>query len=79
MGKEQYRINPQTLQFETVKHTRRERWIRALLFTGVLTVVGLVSVMVFNAFFENPRTRELTRENEFLQNSSARSTPNSIP
>ena len=67
MGKQQYRINPQTLQFETVKRTRGERWIRALLFTGVLTVVGLVSVMVFNAFFENPRTRELTRENEFLQ------------
>ena len=67
MDKQQYRINPQTLQFETVKRTRRDRWIRALLFTGVVAVVGFVSVMAFNAFFESPRTRELTRENEFLQ------------
>lgn len=67
MGKQQYRINPQTLQFETFKRSRRERWIRVTLFSGVCAVIAVVSIMVFDAFFESPRTRELTRENEFLQ------------
>lgn len=67
MGKQQYRINPQTLQFETAKRSKRERWFRVMLFSGIFAVIAVVSIMVFDAFFESPRTRELTRENDFLQ------------
>lgn len=68
MKKNKYQINPHTLQFETVRRTSKERWIRVFLFAVVVGVVGFVSVMTFNAFFESPRTRELTRENDFLKN-----------
>lgn len=67
MKKNKYQINPHTLQFETVRRTSKERWIRVFLFASVVGVVGFVSVMVFNAFYESPRTSELTRENEFLK------------
>lgn len=67
MARNKYQINPHTLQYEAVRRSRRERWTRVLLFSAVMAVVGFVSVLSFNAFFESPKLREVREENNFLR------------
>lgn len=66
MKKEKFKYNPETLSYEKVKITWKERILKATLVIAPAIVLGFVFQLIFAGLFESPHELELEKENVFL-------------
>lgn len=66
MRKEKFKYNPETLSYEKVQITWRERILKATLVIAPAIVLGFVFQLIFAGIFESPYEQELEKENAFL-------------
>lgn len=65
--KTKYFFNPKNLEFERVRdNVRYIRW-RALGFTSMVVVLGIIIAFLFSKMFASPRERALINENRFIK------------
>ncbi|MDR2910039.1 MAG: M23 family metallopeptidase [Bacteroidales bacterium] len=66
MGKKKYRFNPDTLSYERIDVSLKERFSKLLAYLSSSLALALVIVVVFVNFYETPRSKMLKRENQRL-------------
>ncbi|MGC9331042.1 MAG: M23 family metallopeptidase, partial [Bacteroidales bacterium] len=66
MAKKKYKLNPVTLRYEPVNKGFYTKKI--LLFLLCTFAFGMLSMVIYLQFFENPDEQKLKNENEFLSN-----------
>jgi len=66
MRKEKFKYNPETLSYEKVQITWKERILKATLVIAPAIVLGFVFQLIFAGLFESPYEKELQKENAFL-------------
>jgi murein DD-endopeptidase MepM/ murein hydrolase activator NlpD len=66
MRKQKFRYNSDTLSYEKVQLTWKERLLRSVLFIAPSIVVGFGFYVLFSSLFQSPRELSLERENAFL-------------
>lgn len=67
MRKEKFKYNPDTLSYEKVELSWRERLLRASIVIGPAVVLAFVFQIAFAGMFTSPHEKELERENAYLQ------------
>ena len=67
MGKEKFFYNTQTLRYEKVEVTLKEKLVRAFGFLCAVVVTGVLATLLIWQFFPSPREEMLMRENQQLQ------------
>ncbi|WP_027419347.1 M23 family metallopeptidase [Crocinitomix catalasitica] len=66
MRKQKFRYNPESLSYEKVQLTWKERILRSILFIAPSIVVGFGFYLLFTQLLQSPRELKLERENAFL-------------
>lgn len=66
MPKSKYRFNPETLSYTRVEHTTRDKLVKVLTYVAASFVVAVLFNIVFNFFFDTPKTKGLKMENNQL-------------
>jgi murein DD-endopeptidase MepM/ murein hydrolase activator NlpD len=66
MGKKKYKFNPDTLSYERVGISLKERLTKLLAYLSSSVAFALVIVVVFVNLYETPRSKALKRENKRL-------------
>ena len=67
MQKYKYKYNPQTVKYETVKLTWKDKFFRFLTYFFATIVIAVAYNLAFSAFFDTPKEKGLKRENEQLK------------
>lgn len=62
MTKEKYRFNPDSLQYDKINNTFRDKLINFLTYFSASVVIALVYFLVFSHFFDLPKEKILKRE-----------------
>ena len=72
MAKTKYKYNPETLTYEKIKLSTRDRILKAstYLFAFILVAIGIVAIS-YN-IFSSPKELMLERENEYLKDNYKR-------
>ncbi|MDX1285165.1 MAG: M23 family peptidase, partial [Draconibacterium sp.] len=66
MAKKKYRFNPESLSYERVGHSLKEKLTKVLAyFSSSLAFALIIAVVILNAY-ETPKTKALKRENKRL-------------
>jgi len=66
MARKKYKFNPDTLNYESIGLTWKEKASRILTYLSSSFALALVFVVVFLNFYETPKTKALKRENKQL-------------
>ena len=66
MGKKKYRFNPDTLSYERIGISLKERATRLLTYLSSSVAFALVMVVIFVNLYETPQSKVLKRENKGL-------------
>jgi murein DD-endopeptidase MepM/ murein hydrolase activator NlpD len=66
MAKRKYKFNPDTLSYERVGISFKEKFGKILTYLSSSLALALIIVVVFLNFYETPRSRALERENQQL-------------
>ncbi|MFP4059130.1 MAG: M23 family metallopeptidase [Bacteroidales bacterium] len=66
MPKNKYRFNPETLNYDKIDLTIREKILRGFAFIFVSIAVAVVYYGIFSSFFDTPKEKKLRRENAQL-------------
>ncbi len=66
MSKVKYRYNPETLNYDEVEITLKDRVLKLLSFVGAGLVFAVAIVVVYNVLFDSPKERRQQREIEML-------------
>ncbi|MDD4109417.1 MAG: M23 family peptidase, partial [Prolixibacteraceae bacterium] len=66
MAKKKYKFNPDTLSYERVGISTREKISKILTYFSSSAALAIVMVVVFLSLYETPRSRILKRENKRL-------------
>lgn len=66
MGKKKYRFNPDTLSYERIDTSIKERFSKLLAYLSSSLALALVIVVVFVNLYETPRSKMLKMENQRL-------------
>ena len=66
MVKKKYRFNPDTLNYERIGFSIREKTTKILAYFSSSLAFSLVLVVIVIYFYETPRTKALIRENQEL-------------
>ena len=67
MQKYKYKYNPQTVKYEKVKLTWKDKFLRFLTYFFATIVIAIAYNLAFSAFFDTPKEKGLKRENEQLK------------
>jgi len=67
MQKYKYKYNPQTVKYEKVKLTWKDKFFRFLTYFFATIVIAVAYNLAFSAFFDTPKEKGLKRENEQLK------------
>lgn len=67
MKKQKFRYNPETLSYDKVELSWRERFLRSLLVIAPAVVLGFGFYLLFSSFFKSPNELNLERENANLR------------
>ena len=67
MAKVKYRYNPETLNYEMVKLTTGEKFIKVSVFIFLGLMFGIVTMVIAYNFFTSPKELILERENSYLR------------
>lgn len=66
MAKKKYKFNPDTLSYERVGISFREKFGKILTYLSSSLALALIIVIIFLNFYETPRSKALKRENQQL-------------
>lgn len=66
MARKKYKFNPDTLNYESIGLTWKERIVKVLTYLSSSVAMALLFVVVFLSFYETPRSKALKRENQRL-------------
>lgn len=66
MAKRKYKFNPNTLSYERIGLSFKEKFSKIAAYFSSSFAIALVIVIVFLNFYETPRSRALKRENQHL-------------
>jgi murein DD-endopeptidase MepM/ murein hydrolase activator NlpD len=66
MARKKYKFNPDTLNYESIGLTWKEKASRILTYLSSSFALALVFIVVFLNFYETPKTKALKRENKQL-------------
>lgn len=66
MAKKKYKFNPDTLSYERVGISFREKFSKIFTYLSSSLALALIIVVVFLNFYETPRSKALKRENQRL-------------
>jgi murein DD-endopeptidase MepM/ murein hydrolase activator NlpD len=66
MPKSKYRFNPETLSYTKVENTARDKIFKVLTYVAASFVVAVLFNIIFNFFFDTPKTKGLKMENNQL-------------
>lgn len=66
MTKKKYKFNPETLNYERIGHSIKEKLTRIIAFFSSSLAFSLIWVGIVIYFYETPRTKALQRENQEL-------------
>jgi len=66
MAKSKYRFNPESLSFDPIRRSLKERLLRVFAYLISSVVVGGGLLLIISLFIDLPKERMLKRENEFL-------------
>ena len=66
-GKKKYRFNQDTLTYEQVTHSVKDRVVRVLLYTIFGSTIGLIAIIVALSYVKTPAHTRLEKENEALK------------
>lgn len=67
MERYKYKYNPRTVRYEKVKLTWKDKFMRFLTYFSATLVLAVLYNLIFSAFFDTPREKELMRENKQLE------------
>jgi murein DD-endopeptidase MepM/ murein hydrolase activator NlpD len=67
MAMYKYKYNPRTVKYEKVKLTWKDKLLRFMTYFAATLVLALLYNLVFSAFFDTPKEKELMRENKQLE------------
>ncbi|MFW6101970.1 MAG: M23 family metallopeptidase [Bacteroidota bacterium] len=67
MEQYKYKYNPGTVRYEKVKLTWKDKFMRFLSYFAATLILAVLYNLIFNAFFDTPREKELMRENNQLE------------
>ncbi len=62
MAKEKYRFNPDSLQYDQINHTFRDKLLSFLTYFSATIVIAVIYFLVFSHFFDLPKEKALKRE-----------------
>jgi murein DD-endopeptidase MepM/ murein hydrolase activator NlpD len=62
MAKEKYKFNPESLQYDQIDHTFRDKFFGLLTYLSASIVIAVVYFLVFSHFFDLPKEKILKRE-----------------
>ncbi len=62
MAKEKYRFNPDSLQYDQINHTFRDKLLSFLTYFSATVIIAVIYFLVFSHFFDLPKERVLKRE-----------------
>lgn len=66
MAKKKYKFNPNTLSYERIGLSFKEKFSKVATYLSSSFAIALIVVIVFLNFYETPRSRALKRENQHL-------------
>lgn len=66
MARKKYKFNPDTLNYESIGLTWKERIVKVVTYLSSSVGMALLFVIVFLSFYETPRSKALKRENQRL-------------
>ncbi|MFV0265641.1 MAG: M23 family metallopeptidase [Draconibacterium sp.] len=66
MARKKYKFNPDTLNYESIGLTWKERIVKVLTYLSSSVAMALLFMVVFLSFYETPRSKALKRENQRL-------------
>ncbi|RIJ49146.1 M23 family peptidase [Maribellus luteus] len=66
MARKKYKFNPDTLNYESIGLTWKERIVKVLTYLSSSVAMALLFVVIFLSFYETPRSKALKRENQRL-------------
>jgi len=67
MAKSKYRFVPEELSYRNLNEKKGSRLWRILIYIAAMVVVAVLINLLYSAFFDSPRERQIRRENEELQ------------
>ncbi len=67
MEKYKYKYNPRTVSYEKVELTWKDKFMRFLTYFAATLVLAVLYNLIFSAFFDTPKEKELMRENNQLE------------
>ena len=67
MEKYKYKYNPRTVSYEKVELTWKDKFMRFLTYFAATLVLAVLYNLIFSAFFNTPKEKELMRENNQLE------------
>ncbi|MFP4622043.1 MAG: M23 family metallopeptidase [Bacteroidales bacterium] len=67
MEQYKYKYNPGTVRYEKVKLTWKDKFMRFLSYFAATLILAVLYNLIFSAFFDTPREKELMRENNQLE------------
>lgn len=62
MAKQKYRFNPESLKYDQINHTFRDKFLSFLTYFSASIVIAVVYLLVFSYFFDLPKEKILKRE-----------------
>lgn len=62
MAKQKYRFNPDSLQYDQINHTFRDKLFSFLTYFSASVIIAVIYFFVFSHFFDLPKERILKRE-----------------
>lgn len=66
MAKKKYKFNPDTLSYERVGISNKEKLVKILTYISSSLALAIIMVVIFLSYYETPRSRMLKRENQRL-------------
>jgi len=66
MARKKYKFNPDTLNYESIGLTWKERILKVATYLSSSVALAIVMVVVFLSLYETPRSKSLKRENQRL-------------
>jgi len=66
MAKKKYKFNPDTLSYERIGISNKEKLVKILTYISSSLALAIIMVVIFLSYYETPRSRILKRENQRL-------------
>ncbi len=66
MSKYQYKFNPESLNYDKIERTSKQKFFKFLSYISASIFFALIIIVIFSIFFDTPKEKSLKRENKEL-------------